>query len=61
MFDAPAGPFEFPGSISKEKFSSRLIIFVIFLLIELFPNPYHLNKLDRVHALDFFTLVWLLN
>ena len=50
MFDAPAGPFEFPGSISTERFSSKLRIFVIFLLIELFPNPYRLPQLDRVRA-----------
>ena len=50
MFDAPAGPFEFPGSISTETFSSRLSIFVIFLLIGLFPNTYSLPKLDRVCA-----------
>ena len=61
MFNAPAGPFEFPGSISTETFSSRLSIFVIFILIELFPNPYHLPQLDRVRALDCFTLDWILN
>ena len=50
MFDAPAGPFEFPGSISTETFSTRLCIFVIFLLIELFPNPYRFPQLDIMGA-----------
>ena len=50
MFDAPSGPFEFPGSISTETFSSRLSIFVIILIIELFKNPYRILQLDRVRA-----------
>ena len=50
MFDAPASPFEFPGSISTETFSSRMSIFMIFLLVEIFPNPYIFPQLYRVHA-----------
>ena len=57
MFDAPAGHFYFPGNISTETFSSRLSIFVVFLLTELFTNLYRLHQLDRVRPRLFYA--WL--